>query len=125
MSIVNNDEDLYNDLIARLSQWKVDIRSKLTLTSRQVDYPPGLEQKVNLYKVCATASLFLPYMFPEVDAGVYLDTDTVLHDDIVRVWRHFEEFNSGQIAGVTAVSTSYGVVESGGGYWGKDESRKV
>ena len=35
--------------------------------------------------MCATARLFIDHMLPEIDAGIFLDTDILLMDDI-KVW---------------------------------------
>ena len=46
-----------------------------------LEYPPGMEDMINVYKICATAKLFFPDLLPEVDAGISLDTDTLVLAD--------------------------------------------
>ena len=35
-----------------------------------------------LLRMCATARLFIDHMLPDVDAGIFLDTDILLMDNI-------------------------------------------
>ena len=92
----------------------MDYKTKLTLTGVKVQYPIDLEKMINMFRICATARLFLPDMFPEEDAGIFLDTDMILHDDIVHLWDHFKQFDLLQFAGMALVETSYGMLQSGG-----------
>ena len=92
----------------------MDYRTKLSLTSVQVQYPTDLESMIDMFKICATARLFLPDMFPAEDAGIFLDTDMVLHDDIVNLWDHFGKFDTVQFAGMAVTESSYGRIRSGG-----------
>ena len=63
-------------------------------------------------RVCATARLFLDWMLPEeVDSGIFLDTDTLLLDDIRQLWQHFRYFSPSQLMGMAAVENTYGRVE--------------
>ena len=47
-----------------------------------ITYPPGLGDMLDMFRICATARLFIHEMLPEVDAGIFLDTDIVLMDNI-------------------------------------------
>ena len=78
------------------------------VTSRSVSYPPGLKDMVNMFRVCATARLFLPEMLPEVDAGIFLDTDIILMDDIKNLHDHLKLFSPAQVMGMAAVEPDYG-----------------
>ena len=51
-------------------------------------------------------------MLPEVDAGIYLDTDILLMDDIKNLWNFFSQFNPSQIIGMAATENYYGNVSS-------------
>ena len=97
-----------------LSSIKVDYSIRLTLVSVEVQYPTDLEDMIDMFKICATARLFLPDMFPAEDAGIFLDTDMVLHDDIVNLWDHFGKFDTVQFAGMAVTESSYGRLRSGG-----------
>ena len=80
--------------------WPVSLSPRLF--SVPIHYPPGLEQMVDSFKPCATARLFLQVttgptvrpctvwlsqdMLPEVDAGIFLDLDTLLLEDLGQLW---------------------------------------
>ena len=36
----------------------------------------------NFLRMCATARLFIDHMLPDIDAGIFLDTDILLMDNI-------------------------------------------
>ena len=56
-----------------------------------VKYPDGLQHMEDMFRVCATARLFLDYMLPEdLEEGIFLDTDTLVMDDIRNLWNHFK-----------------------------------
>ena len=65
---------------------------------------------VNMFRICATARLFIHEMLPEVDAGIYLDTDIVLMDNIKNLWSFFSQFTSAQVMGMAATENYYGKV---------------
>ena len=47
-----------------------------------------------LFRICATARLFIDHMLPDLDAGIFLDTDILLMDDIkVRQFQWRNEVN--------------------------------
>ena len=51
-------------------------------------------------------------MLPEeLDSGIFLDTDTLLLDDIRQLWQHFRYFSPSQLMGMAAVENTYGRVE--------------
>ena len=50
--------------------------------SVKLKYPEGLQHLIPMFRMCATARLFLDSMLPGVEAGIFLDTDTLLMDDI-------------------------------------------
>ena len=55
-----------------------------------LSYPRGLEEMQTMFRTCATARLFVHDMLPEtVEAGIFLDTDTILHDDLANLWKNF------------------------------------
>ena len=62
---------------------------------------------VNMFRICATARLFIHEMLPSVDAGIYLDSDVLLMDNISNLWSFFKQFNSAQVMGLAAVEFSY------------------
>jgi lipopolysaccharide biosynthesis glycosyltransferase len=78
------------------------------LNSQKVFYPDGLGHMVNMFRICATARLFIHEMLPTVDAGIYLDSDVLLLDNIINLWSFFSKFNSAQVMALSAVEFSYG-----------------
>ena len=55
-----------------------------------LSYPRGLEDMQGMFRTCATARLFVHEMLPDsVDAGIFLDTDIILHDDLANLWKNF------------------------------------
>ena len=63
-------------------------------------------------RLCATARLFLDWMLPlSVESGIFLDTDTLLLDDIRHLWQHFSHFSPSQLMGMAAVENTYGLVD--------------
>ena len=65
-----------------------------------------------MFRACSTAKLFLDHMLPDtVDAGVYLDTDILLLDDITHLINHLTQFSPGQVMGLAATENIYNVVD--------------
>ena len=77
-----------------------------------ISYPPGLGEMLDMFRICATARLFIHEMLPEVDAGIFLDTDIVLMDNIRNLWNFFHQFNSLQLMGMAATENYYGTVNN-------------
>ena len=50
-------------------------------------------------------------MLPNLDAGIFLDTDIVLMDNIKNLWSYFSKFNPVQVMGMAATETIYSRVE--------------
>ena len=80
------------------------------VTSKKVFYPPGLREMQNMFRVCATARLFIHEMLPEIKSGIFLDTDILFMDDIKNLQDHFTQFNPSQMMGMAAVEPHYGNV---------------
>ena len=55
------------------------------------------ETPSSMFRICATARLFIDVMLPEVDNGIFLDTDIVIMDDIVNLWRRLNQFSPLQV----------------------------
>ena len=67
---------------------------------------------VNMFRICATARLFIHNMLPDLDSGIFLDTDIVLMDNIKNLWNYFSKFTSSQVMGMAATENIYNRVES-------------
>ena len=77
--------------------------------SVKVNYPDGLEEMVHGFKLCATARLFLQDSIPHVDAGVFLDNDIVVMDDLSLLWDRFKLFSTDAAMAMAPVEAHYGV----------------
>ena len=77
--------------------------------SVKVNYPDGLEEMVHGFKLCATARLFLQDLIPHVDAGIFLDNDIVVMDDLSLLWQRFKLFSTEAAMAMAPVEAHYGV----------------
>ena len=83
-----------------------------SIEMQEVWYPEDLADMVNQFKICATAKILVHEMFPTVDAGIVMDTDIVVMDDIANLWSHFNKFDSSQMAALAPVESHYSNVHS-------------
>lgn len=79
---------------------------------RGVYFPDDLKDMSMVYKPCVAAKMFVHDMFPEVDAGIVLDTDTIVLDDIKKLWDIFLKFDSQQFASLAPVESHYSNVDT-------------
>ena len=86
--VITNSLNIYQRILEPVMEWNTD--SRLSLHQVAVRYPAGLESLLDMFRVCSTARLFLDQMLPEVDSGIFLDTDTLVMDDIRALWSHFK-----------------------------------
>ncbi|CAL4230369.1 unnamed protein product, partial [Meganyctiphanes norvegica] len=77
-------------------EWPDEYKSRLLFTYHNATYPPGAERG---RKPCATLRLYFPEMFPEIDAVVYLDTDTIFLRNPEELWDEFNKFDANHIVG--------------------------
>ena len=75
----------------------------------KVNYPDGLEEMVHGFKLCATARLFLQHLILHIDAGVFLDNDIVVMDDLSLLWERFKHFSIEAAMAMAPVEAHYGV----------------
>ena len=80
------------------------------LVSVKVNYPPGLEAMVHSFKLCATARLFLQDLIPHVEAGIFLDNDIVVMDDLSLLWDRFHLFSLETAMAMAPVEAHYGAM---------------
>ena len=80
------------------------------LVSVKVNYPPGLEAMVHSFKLCATARLFLQDLIPHVEAGIFLDNDIVVMDDLSLLWDRFHLFSLETAMAMAPVEPHYGAM---------------
>ena len=94
----------------RWGKWPVSsFEQYIRLVSVKVNYPDGLEEMVHGFKLCATARLFLQDSIPHVDAGVFLDNDIVVMDDLSLLWDRFKLFSTEAAMAMAPVEAHYGV----------------
>ena len=84
----------------------------ISVSVANVWLPPDLSDMMMAYKPCVSAKIFLHDMFPQDDAGIVLDTDIIVMDDLAKLWAMFSEFDSQQFAGLAPVETHYSNVNN-------------
>ena len=95
----------------QLHSIKVDA-SKISLSVNNVMLPPDLEEMTLVYKPCVSAKIFLHDMFPDDDAGLVLDTDIIILEDLSKLWNMFQQFDHHQLAALAPVETHYSNVHN-------------
>ena len=78
----------------------------------EVYFPDDLKDMSMVYKPCVAAKLFVHDLFPKEDAGIVLDTDTIILDDVKKLWDFFRKFDSVQFASLAPVESHYSNVDS-------------
>lgn len=109
--ILNNEENLFSRILFQLQEWQMVIGESFRVKSMTVSYPAGLEEMQSMFRVCATARLFLHEMLEDLDSGIFLDTDIIFMDDIQHLQNHFRRFNPSQVVGMAAVEPHYSNVD--------------
>ena len=79
----------------------------LRIAGVSIEYPPGMEDMINSYKICATAKMFFPDLLPELDAGIYLDYDILMLGDPALLWDRFKLFSPFTALALAPVDASY------------------
>ena len=81
----------------------------IRIAAVSIEYPPGMEDMITEYRICATAKMFFPDLLPEVDAGIYLDTDILMLGDPALLWERFELFSPFTALALAPVDAVYNV----------------
>ena len=79
---------------------------------REVYFPDDLKDMSMVYKPCVASKLFIHDLFPKVDAGIVLDTDIVILDDVKKLWDIFLKFDTQQLASLAPVESHYSNVDN-------------
>ena len=79
----------------------------LRIAGVSIEYPPGMEDMINSYKICATAKMFFPDLLPELDAGIYLDYDILMLGDPALLWDRFKLFSPFTALALAPVDATY------------------
>ena len=69
--------------------------------------PNDLNEMMMVFKPCVSTKIFVHELFPDDEAGIILDTDIVIMDDIVKLWNIIYKFDNDQFAGIAPVETHY------------------
>ncbi|XP_050692432.1 glucoside xylosyltransferase 2-like [Eriocheir sinensis] len=80
--------------------WPPEVRRRITLDLHSITFPPGQDAAAwrKLFKPCASQRLFMPSLLKEIDALIYVDTDTLFLAPLEELWGHFSAMNSSQMA---------------------------
>lgn len=106
--MIADSKSLYQQLVDTTSNWPREYQQRLSFEYHDVWYPPSREKMRNMFRVCATERLFLPDMFPDLDAAIYIDTDLVFLRPPEDLWAEFREFNDRQVAAMAPCLYHYG-----------------
>lgn len=94
------EDDLHLGFKQKLDAWPAHLHKRFTFKLYRISFPEGekADEWKKLFKPCASQRLFLPYVLPEVDALIYVDTDILFMRPIDDLWDFFKEFNSSQLS---------------------------
>ncbi|XP_064109880.1 glucoside xylosyltransferase 2-like isoform X1 [Macrobrachium nipponense] len=106
--VIADSKKLYHKFAEIPSHWPEEYQRKITMEYRYVWYPPNRVDMRNMFRVCATERLFLPEMFPELDAAIYIDTDLIFMRPPDDLWNEFDRFNDRQVAAMAPCLYHYG-----------------
>ncbi|CAL4064011.1 unnamed protein product [Meganyctiphanes norvegica] len=99
------DTDKIQDSISSITtKWPEEYSNRLVFEYHKLAYPPGYEKIRNMYLPCATQRLFLPDMFSEMDAAIYVDTDAIFLRRPEELWEEFNKFDDMQLAAIGPTS---------------------
>ncbi|XP_050714571.1 glucoside xylosyltransferase 1-like isoform X2 [Eriocheir sinensis] len=96
--VVADSEDLYHRFTELTSEWPSDYKRRVAFEWHTVWYPSDREAMRLMFRVCATERLFLPQMFPSLDAAIYIDTDLIFMRPPEDLWMEFKKFDEIQVA---------------------------
>ena len=105
--LAHNDHTIVKQLKAAVS--KFGKYNWIRIAAVSIEYPPGMEDMITEYRICATAKMFFPDLLPEVDAGIYLDTDILMLGDPALLWERFELFSPFTALALAPVDAVYNI----------------
>ncbi|XP_045625061.1 glucoside xylosyltransferase 1 [Procambarus clarkii] len=117
--VVADSEKLFKQFVDLTSSWPEKYKSRLVFEYRDVWYPADREDMRFMFRVCATERLFLPDMFPSLDAAIYIDTDLVFLRPPEQLWQEFHKFNDVQLAAMAPCLYHYGSRKNKVPFYGK------
>lgn len=95
--VVADSENLYQRFTDLTSEWPSDYKRRVAFEWHTVWYPSDREEMRSMFRVCATERLFLPQMFPSLDAAIYIDTDLIFMRPPEDLWMEFKKFDEIQV----------------------------
>lgn len=106
--MVSDSEKQYQKVVHTTDDWPTKYRNQIRFERKEVWYPPDRQDMRTMFRVCATERLFLPDMFPELDAAIYVDTDLVFLESPDHLWDMFNGFDQVQLAAMAPCLYHYG-----------------
>ncbi|XP_071524962.1 glucoside xylosyltransferase 1-like [Panulirus ornatus] len=105
--VVTDTETLYDQVVSLTEGWPAQYRQRLVLEHHSVWYPPDREELRPLARPCSSARVFLTHIFPNLDAAVLLDTDTIFLRPPGQLWQHLRQFDDVQAVGMAPSGNRY------------------
>ncbi|XP_046742097.1 glucoside xylosyltransferase 1 isoform X2 [Diprion similis] len=101
--IVISDTDLIPAFNEKLTAWKLMSNKTFDFVVKHIKFPERSDVRMwkKLFKPCAAQRLFLPTMLIDIDAVLYVDTDTLFLAPPEVIWDEFKKMNSSQLAGLS------------------------
>ena len=107
---MSNNYTEYRKVLDKLGSWPASYRDLLDIEFRPIYKPSSGADILKVYEHCATEKLFLPWALPDLDAGVFLDTDTFFLTTPQELLQHFQFFDDQQVFGFPPVGNYYGQI---------------
>lgn len=94
------EDDLKANFTMLFNAWPQKIRDTFRINMYPINFPgvDNAKDWIKLFKPCACQRLFLPYILPDVERLLYVDTDILFLSSLDDVWSFYDEFNSTHIA---------------------------
>ncbi|XP_042210652.1 glucoside xylosyltransferase 1-like [Homarus americanus] len=117
--VVTDSEDLFHQITNLTSSWPADYQKRILMDYHKVWYPAERKDMRSMFRVCSTERLFIPEMFSDLDAGIYVDTDMLFLRPPEQLWEEFQKFNDVQLAALAPCLFHYDTNRNKLPYYGK------
>ncbi|KAG0710148.1 Glucoside xylosyltransferase 1 [Chionoecetes opilio] len=117
--VVADSKELYHRFTDETSEWPKEYQRHLAFEWHPVWYPREQEDMRTMFRTCATERLFLPEMFPNLDAAIYIDTDLIFLRPPEELWQEFHKFDAVQVAAMAPCLYHYGTSKNVVPYYGQ------
>lgn len=107
-----DSKELYHRFTNVTSEWPEEYQRRIAFEWHPVWYPRDREDMRTMFRTCATERLFLPEMFPTLDAAIYIDTDLLFLRPPEELWAEFQKFDSKQVAAMAPCLYHYGTTRN-------------